>query len=186
VFGAVLDGVLLALAVLVVAIVVARGLLHGVEDAILLVLIAGPISLYSIRRLFFAAFARIGIADGIVEIRNPFGTRRSFPQTQIRRAARRSILAPAQDGIYRDELLLVGEDGICLWRGWVGDYDVDQLKAIVGRLGLKWPPVRRASIRRVRREFPGAHPIDYQFATVGILIVEAVILVIAIAVARVR
>jgi hypothetical protein len=175
-FGGVMGGLFLLMDAIVFAIIASRGQIHGPGDAILAVVVFGCFAMYGLNGVFVAVLARIVVDDHAVEVRNGFGVSRRYPRELVRSAARRSIFAPAQAGIYRDELLLIGENGLCLARVWVSDYDIDQLKALVESLDLKWPSVRRASIRRVRQEFPGAHAINYQLVTVGILAVVAVFL----------
>ena len=175
-FGGVMGGLFLLLAAIIAAIIASRGAVHSAGDAILAVLIVGAAAIYGLSGLLDAVLARIVVDDQTVEIRNLFGVRRRYPRELIRSAARRSIFAPAQSGIYQHELLLIGEDGRCLARLWEADYDDAALRRMVESLQLKWPAARPASVRHVRREFPGSHAIDYPLIAVGILAVVAVIL----------
>ena len=173
---------MLVLAAIIVAIIQFRGLAHHPGDAALAALIVAGIALYGLNGVLVVAVARIVVDHDAVEVRDQVGRRRRFLRTEVSHAARRSVLAPAQSGIHLEELLLVANNGRCLVRLWEGDYSSADLERLVETLGLKWPQTEKASVRNIRRTFPGAHRFDYQVATVVILVIVAVVLgVIAIA-----
>jgi PH (Pleckstrin Homology) domain-containing protein len=166
----------LFLAAIIVLAILFRGSIHSFSDLILAVLVVGGATLLGLSQLLFAAFSRVVVNEGGIEVRNALGRTRRFAQDDITRAARRSVFAPAQAGIYRTELLLIGKDGRCVARFRDGDYDTEDLRRLVSTLGLKWPDVRRSTVRQIIREFPGAHSFDYQTVTLVILIAVLVVL----------
>ena len=174
---------MLLLDAIIVANIQFRGILHRPIDAALAAIIVGSIALYGLNAVLVGAVAKTVVDDDTIEVRNRVGHRRRFPRSDFNHAARRSVLAPAQSGIYQDELLLVRKDGRCLIQLWESDYSSADLQRLVETLGQNWPKPERATVRHVNREYPGAHRFDYQTATVAILIVVAVgLAVIAFAV----
>jgi hypothetical protein len=172
--GYVTGGLALLLDAIIVVIIQLRGLVHRPSEAALAALIVGGIALYGLNDLLVAAVARIAVDNDIVEVRSQFGRRRRFARSEVNRAARRSVFAPAQSGIYQDELMLVTKDGLCLTRLWEGDYSSADLERFVQSLGLAWPKSEKASVRDVNRTFPGAHRADYAVVTVVILVIVAI------------
>jgi hypothetical protein len=173
-FGYVTGGLALLLDAIIVVIIQLRGLVHRPSEAAIAALIVGGIALYGLNDLLVAAVARIAVDNDVVEVRSQFGRRRRFARSEVNRAARRSVFAPAQSGIYKDELLLVAKDGLCLSRLWEGDYSAADLERLVQSLGLAWPQSERASVRHVNRTFPGAHRVDYAMAAIVILVIVAI------------
>jgi hypothetical protein len=146
-FGYVTGGIVLLLDTIIVATVAFRSVVHRPIDAAGIALIAGGFALYGLNDVLVAAVARIVVGDDAIEVRNQVGRRRRFARTEISHAARRSVFAPAESGIYQDEFLLIGKDGRCLARLWEADYNSADLERLVETLGLKWPPTRQASAR---------------------------------------
>jgi hypothetical protein len=166
----------LFLAAIIVLAILFRGSVHSSGDLIVAVVLVGGVTLLGLSNLLFAALGRVVADQRGIEVRSALGRTRRFARDDIRSAARRSVFAPAQAGVYRTELLLIGKDGRCVGRFWDGDYDTEDLRRLVGNLGLKWPGVRRSSVRHIIREFPGAHSFDYQTVTLVILIAVLVML----------
>ena len=174
---------MLLLDAIILATIELRGLVHHPTDAALATLIVGGLALYGLNDVMVAAVARIVVDDDAIEVRNQVGRRRRFARTEIGHAARRSVFAPAQSGIYQDELLLIAKDGRCVLQLWEADYGDADLDRLVEILGLKWPETEEASLRHIDRAFPGAHRFDYQTATVvtlGIFAVGLSIITVAV------
>jgi hypothetical protein len=150
-FGYVTGGIVLLLDAIIVATVAFRGVVHRPIDAAVVTLIAGGFALYGLNDVLVAAVARIVVGDDAIEVSNQVGRRRRFARTEITRAARRSVFAPAESGIYQEELLLIAKDGRRLVRLWEADYNSADLERLVETLGLKWPQTRQASERHVNR-----------------------------------
>lgn len=174
--------VFLSLAAIIVLAILFRGSIHSSSDLILAVLMVGGATLLGLSQLLFAALGRVVVDEGGIEVRDALGRTQRFARNEITRAARRSVFAPAQAGIYRDELLLIGKDGRCVARFWDSDYGTEDLRRLASTLGLRWPDVRRSTVRRINREFPGAHSFDYQTVTlvIAVLVVLAFIAVIVL------
>jgi hypothetical protein len=115
-FGYGVAALFLLLAAIIVLAILFRGAIHSSGDLILAVLLVGGATLLGLSQLLFAALSRIVVDEGQIEVRNALGRTRRFGRDDIRRAARRSVFAPAQAGIYRTELLLIGTDGRCVAR----------------------------------------------------------------------
>jgi hypothetical protein len=173
-FGYVTGGFALVLDAIIVVIIQLRGLVHRPGEAALAALIVGGIALYGLHEVLVAAAARIAVDNDVIEVRSEFGRRRRFARSEVNRVARRSVFAPAQSGIYQDELLLVAKDGSCLTRLWEADYSSADLERLVQSLGLAWPESEQASVRHVNRTFPGAHRVDFAVAAVVILVIVAI------------
>ena len=174
---------MLLLGAIIIAIIQLRGLMHRPSDAALAALIVGSAALYGVNEILVSAVARVVVDDNGIEVSNQLGHRRRFARTGVSRAARRSVFAPVESGIYQDELLLIAKDGRCLARMWESDYAPADLERLVKALGLEWPKTVRSSVRHINRAFPGAHRFDYQSAVVAILVIVAVgLAVIAFAV----
>src|ERR1700730_2844004 len=122
-FGYGIAAVFLFLAAIIVLAILFRGSIHSSSDLILAVLVVGGTTLLGLSQLLSAALGRVVVDERGIEVRNSLGRTRRFARDDIRRAARRSVCAPAQAGIYRTELLLIGKDGRCVARFWDGDYD---------------------------------------------------------------
>jgi hypothetical protein len=177
------GGIVLLLDAIILATIELRGLVHRPTDAALATLIVGSFALYGLNDVMVAAVARIVVDNDAIEARNQVGRRRRFARTEVSHAARRSVFAPAQSGIYQDELLLIAKDGRCVLQLWEADYGDADLERLVETLGLEWPETEEASLRHINRAFPGAHRFDYQTATVVILVILAVgLAVISVAV----
>jgi hypothetical protein len=166
----------LVLAAIIGLVILFRGSIRNSGDLILAVLLVGGATLLGLSQLLLAALGRVVVDEGGIEMRNALGRTRRFARDDIGSAARRSVFAPAQAGIYRTELLLIGKNGRCVARFWDGDYDTEDLRRLVSTLGLKWPDLRRSTVRHIIREFPGAHSFDYQTVTLVVLIAPLVVL----------
>ena len=174
---------MLLLVAIIIAIIQLRSLMHRPSDAALAALIVGGAALYGVNEILVSAVAKVVVDDNGIEVSNRLGHRKRFARTGVSHAARRSVFAPVQSGIYQDELLLIAKDGRCLARMWESDYAPADLERLVKALGLEWPKTVRSSIRHINRAFPGAHRFDYQSAVVAILVIVAVgLAVIAFAV----
>jgi hypothetical protein len=173
-FGYVTGGLVLLLDVFVVAIIQSRGLLHRPTEAVLAGLIVGVVALYALNDVLVSAVSRVVVDSDAVEVRSQMGRRSRFAPAEVSHAARRSVFAPAQSGIYQEELLLIAKDGRRLTRLWESDYGSANLERLVEALGLKWPETEKATARTGRRWLPSSKRLDYQIAAVMILAVVAV------------
>jgi hypothetical protein len=170
--GYVTGGVVLLLVAIMLAIV--PRVVRGPAEAALATVVIGGIALYGLNDLLVAIVARIVVDDDGIQMRNQLGLQRRFERADIGGVARRSVFAPAQSGIYEEELLLIAKDGRCLARIWEADYGSADLHRLVNGLRLEWPQTERSSVRHVNRTFPGAHRLDFQIAAVVVLVVITV------------
>jgi hypothetical protein len=149
------------------------------NDVILAWIVFTVLALYGITILLGTALPKVAVDGDIVQVRDWLGRRRRFGRLEVSHAAMRSVIAPTRYGfVPRNAFLLVDRDGRSLVRLQEDDYETRALERLVGALGLAWPETKSASVRQIRREFPGAFAFDFQTIAIAILIVLAVALAV--------
>ena len=133
--------------------------------------------LFGISILVGTALPKVTVDSDIVQVRDSLGRNRRFARSEVSHAAKRSIIAPAPYlWVPTNAFLLIGKDGHSLLHLAERDYDSRALERLVETLGLEWPETKSASVRQIRREFPGAFAFDFQTIAIAILIILAVAL----------
>ena len=149
------------------------------NDMILAGIVFTLLALCGISILLGTALPKVAVDGDIVQVRDWLGRRRRFARSEVGHAAMRSIIAPTRYGfIPTNAFLLIDKDGRSLVRLQEDDYDTRALERLVEALGLAWPETKSASVRQVRREFPGAFAFDFPTIAIAILTVLAVALAV--------
>jgi hypothetical protein len=149
------------------------------NDMILAWIVFPLLLLFGISILLGVALPKLIVDGDILQVRDGLGRHRRFARSEVSHAAMRSIIAPTRYGfIPRNALLLIGRDGRALVRLQEDDYDTHALERLVDALGLAWPETKSASVRHIRREFPGAFAVNFQTIAIAILIILAVALAV--------
>lgn len=179
--GYVFAGVFLFLAVVILAIVLARGSVHGFGDLFIAAIVIGVAALVAINEILSTGVPIIAVDGDAVQVRDRWGRHQTFARSEISHVARRSLFAPMQYGmILPGAFMLVGKNGRCLVRLAESDYAPEQLERLVGGLGLEWPETHKSTVRKIGHEFPGAYAFDYQ--AVSLIVLAILLLVLAVAV----
>jgi len=177
--GYVYAGVMFLLTAILWVIAQAMHSIKSPTDVIIAWIVFSGFVFYGITSLFSTALPKVTVDDDAVLARDPLGRHRRFARSEVSHAAMRSILVPTRYGFIRaDALFLVGKDGRSLLRLPADDYDTGALERLVETLGLEWPETKSASVRQIRREFPGAFAFDFQTIAIAILIILAVALAV--------
>ncbi len=149
------------------------------NDMILAWIVFTLLALCGISILLGTALPKVAVDGDIVQVRDWLGRRRRFARSEVSHAAIRSIIAPTRYGfVPRNAFLLIDKDGRSLVRLQEDDYDTRALERLVEALELAWPETKSASVRHIRREFPGAFPFDFQTIAIAILIILAAALAV--------
>jgi hypothetical protein len=165
-------------------IVQALNSIRSQNDMIIAWIVFPILVLFGIGIVLGTALPKVTVDGDVVQVRDTLGRHRRFVRSEVSHAAERSIIAPTRYGfIPTNAFLLIGNDGRSLLRLPEDAYDPRALLRLVETLGLAWPETKSASVRQIRREFPGAFAFDFQTIAIAILIILAAALaVITIAV----
>ena len=177
--GYVFGGAFLLFTPVIWVIAQALNSIRSQNDMIMAWIVFPIFVLYGISIFLGTALPKVTVDGDIVMVRDWLGRHERFVRSEVSHAAMRSIIAPSRYGWNpTNAFLLIGMDGRALLRLAERDYDTRALERLVETLGLKWPETKSASVRQIRREFPGAFAFDFQTIAIAILIILAVALAV--------
>jgi len=177
--GYVFGGAWLLFSAVIWVIAQALNSIRSQNDMVLAWIVFPILVLYGISVLLGTALPELTVDGDIVVVRDWLGRHRRFARSEVGHAAMRSIIAPTRYGpIPTNAFLLIGKDGRSLVRLPKDDYDPRALQRLIEVLGLAWPDTRGASVREIRREFPGAFAFDFPTIAVALLIILAAALAV--------
>ena len=149
------------------------------NDMIIAWIVFPILVLCGISILLGTALPKVTVDGDIVDVRDRLSRHRRFARSEVSHAAIRSIIAPTRYGWFpTNAFFLIGKNGRSLVRLPEDDYDPRALQRLVVTLGLAWPETKSASVRQIRREFPGAFAFDFQTIVIAILIIVAAALAV--------
>jgi hypothetical protein len=172
--GYVFGGAFLLCTAVIWGIAQALNSIRSQNDLIIAWIVFPLLVLLGISMVLGTALPKVAVDGDMVQVRDGLGRHRRFARSEVSHAALRSIIVPSRYAwLPTNAFLLIAKDGRSLVRLPEDDYDPRALQRLVETLGLAWPETQSASVRQIRREFPGAFPFDFQTITIAILIVLA-------------
>lgn len=174
-----MAAVFLFLALLTLYVILERGLITSLGEAIIAAFVVGGATLLGISELLSATVEQIVVDADTVQMRDRLGRHVRVARSEISHAALISSFEPPQFVVRLNDLLLVGTNGRCLLRVPEPDYGTEAIERLVGTLGVHQPHERISTRRQVRREFPGAYAFDYLAVGIFIIVILAMALALA-------
>jgi hypothetical protein len=177
--GYVFGGAFLLFTAVIWVITRALNSIRSQNDVIIWWIVFPILVLFGMSIVLGTALPKVTVDSDIVEVRDRLGRHRRFARSEVSHAAMRAIIAPTRYGWFpTNAFFLIGKDGRSLVRLPEDDYDPPTLQRLVETLGLAWPETKSASVRQIRREFPGAFPFDFQTIAIATLIILAAALAV--------